>query len=441
MSTQSLSVHKKISVISTLIFVMAQTAFTQNIITLEQARQNALRENKKISIQNDSIKIAQLGIDRAKTKALPKIDGTATGIYFGNPIGKYFSRTTAALGGTASELIYAGGKVKNGVKLAQVNSDVQQLLLVKNKADIILNTDSAYWQIVYLKQQIASLNQSQQYVSSALKDVNNGFKAGTKYKNDVLQMQIQYNQNELSLLKLRDALELSKLNLLQITGLDMSQDFDVADTVTFAPIQLSIDSSYDSSVNNRAEVKVLQKSVEAGELQTKIAKADMLPQISAVVFGFASISSDPGLTNLLSTNENPVKIDNTFESYLGLVSVSIPIFNWGDYKKKAQQQQIRNEANKDQLTDTKQKLVLDIRQNWYALKEAEVNIAVTKLSLEQADENLRLATNRLKAGTILTTDWLIAQVTWQQSYTQAIKAKVEYKINVTKFQKAIGALE
>ena len=435
--------YKKVSCsITVIILMMAQLVAAQNKLTLEQSREAALQRNKRIVIQKDSIQIAGLGIQSAKTRALPSVDGIGTGAYFGNPINDFLPKTTESLAGTATQIIYAGGRVRNGIRLAQVNKEAQELGLNLSRADIIVTTDSLYWGIVYLKQQIGSLEQSRAYLRSALNDVNNGYEAGTKYKNDVLQIQIQYNQNELQLLKQRDALELAKLSLLQFIGMDMNADFDVADSVSYISIPLPVDSTFDSSVNNRTELKLLQKSLEAGRLQTKLISAEGLPQIAATAYGFYSHISNPGFINKFNSIDNvpTIDIDNNSNSWLGLVNVNVPIFHWGDYRYKTRQQQLRTDAIREQLTDAKQKLVIDIRQKYYALKEAEVNISVSELSLLQATENLRLATDRLKAGTILTTDWLQAQTLWQQSYVQAVKAKADYNVNKTKFERAIGEL-
>lgn len=424
---------------------VADTLLRDGILTLEQSRQAALAQNKKILIQNDSIQIAKLGIERAKTGALPSVDGTGTAIHFGHPLNKILPKYTESVSGSVFELIYNGGKVRTNVKLAETNADVQQLLLTKNKADLIVSTDSTYWQIVYIKQQVLSYLQSKQYLSAALKDVTSRFNAGTNFKNDVLQVQIQYNNNELRLQRAQDSLELAKLNLLQLTGYPMDADFDVPDTVTCQPVLLEPGLTYDSLVNNRPETKVLQKQVETADLQIKLARADMLPKVSATAYGSYSHSGKGGITSILGTlggGGTPIITGSDHNtSWLALASVSVPVFYWGNYKKQVTQYKLRANAARSQYEDVKEKLVLEVHQSWYAVKQAQLNIGLSDLTLQQATENLRLSTKRLQAGTILTTDWLQAQSTWQQSYSQAVQAKVLYNISVTRFQKATGELQ
>ncbi|WP_211166232.1 TolC family protein [Mucilaginibacter robiniae] len=423
----------------------AQATFAQKLLTLEQSRQMALQQNNQIRIQNDSISVAKLGVERVKTNALPSVDASATALYLGRPLSKYLPERTVSTSGTVTELIYNGGKVRNGVKAAQVNVDVQQLQQVKSRADVIVKTDSAYWQIVSLKEQITTLKKSRQYLTNALTDVNNAYQAGLKYKNDVLQVQVQYNQNELQLFKAENGLKLAKLNLLQVTGLGLKEQFDVLDTVPFTPVALPPDSTYDVNIDKRPEVQLLNKSVEFGELQTRLAVANMLPQIAAVGYGVYANSSTPGAVNLLGSflgdGAAPISVGSNSTSWLAMLSVRVPVFHWGNYRKAVRQQEIRTHAKRYQLNDGREKIALDIRRNYNNVTEAERNVSLSNLSVQQATENLRLATDRLKAGTITTTDWLQAQTLWQQSYTQAITARVDYNLYTTLFKKAIGELE
>ncbi len=426
--------------------LLAQMAFAQQRLTLEQSRQLALQQNKQIGIQNDSVAIAKLGVDRAKTNLLPMVDATGTGLFFGKPLSKYLPERTASASGTVTELIYNGGKVRNGIKAAGLNVDVQQLQQVRNRADIIVKTDSAYWQVVSLKEQIISLKKSKQYLTGALNDVNNAYLAGTRFKNDVLQVQVQYNQNELQLLRAENGLKLARLNLLQVTGTGLKNQVDVLDTVPYNPVALPPDSAFDSNAGKRPEVQLLQKSVEAGEIQTRLAFANQLPQVAIAAYGFYTASSTPGAVNLISSflgnNQAPINIGSSNSlAWLALLSVRVPVFHWGNYRKAVKQQEIRTNAKRYQLNDGLEKVTLDIRRNYNNLTEAEKNVALSSLSVLQATENLRLANDRLKAGTITTTDWLQAQSLWQQSYTQAISARVDYNNYTTQFKKAIGELE
>jgi outer membrane protein TolC len=135
--------------------------------------------------------------------------------------------------------------------------------------------------------------------------------------------------------------------------------------------------------------------------------------------------------------ENPTS--NSFTSYYGMVQLSIPIFDGGQRKQKVKQQQFVIEAQQYQLKETQEKISLEVQQAYLHLNESAKHVELSGTSLEQAEENLRLSNDRLKAGTIVGKDVLEAQTIWQQAYTEIIEAKVGYRINEARLYKVLGA--
>jgi outer membrane protein TolC len=127
-------------------------------------------------------------------------------------------------------------------------------------------------------------------------------------------------------------------------------------------------------------------------------------------------------------------------TYYAMVNVSIPIFDWGKNKNKVSEQQFKVRSQQLQLQDTKELLNLQVQDAYLKVNQSVKKINLSTLSLQQADENLRLANDRYKAGTIVGKDVQEAQAIWQQAYSSLIDAKVEYKINEASYRKAIGAL-
>ena len=81
-----------------------------------------------------------------------------------------------------------------------------------------------------------------------------------------------------------------------------------------------------------------------------------------------------------------------------------------------------------------------IENNYLQLKQAFKRLEISKKSLIQADENLRLHQDRFKAGTVIGKDVLEAQVLWQQAYSEVIDAKASLQIRQASYKKAIGEI-
>jgi outer membrane protein TolC len=126
------------------------------------------------------------------------------------------------------------------------------------------------------------------------------------------------------------------------------------------------------------------------------------------------------------------------KAFVGLVTVSVPILDWGARKQKVKEQHFVTEAQKLELEETKELLSIEVQNAWLMLNQAATQIDLNKKSLKQAEENLRLNQDRFDAGTVLGEDVLEAQVLWQKAYADLIDAKAGYKISEAKYKKAIG---
>ena len=91
-----------------------------------------------------------------------------------------------------------------------------------------------------------------------------------------------------------------------------------------------------------------------------------------------------------------------------------------------------------QIQETSELISLEAQNAYLQLNQAARRIDLCQLSVQQADENLRLNNDRFKAGTVTGQDVLEAQTLWQQANSNVIDAKVEYKISEATYRKAVG---
>ena len=126
------------------------------------------------------------------------------------------------------------------------------------------------------------------------------------------------------------------------------------------------------------------------------------------------------------------------QGFIGMLSVSIPIYDWGARKEKVKEQQYKTNAQKLEMEETSELLVLEVQNAVMQLNQSVKRIELAEKSLVQATENLRLNQDRYDAGTVLAEEVLKAQVLWQEAKSEILDAKAEYKINEAKYKKASG---
>ncbi|MEC5146119.1 Outer membrane protein TolC [Chitinophaga sp. 180180018-2] len=422
-----------------ILFFVATLAVYQSgaqtpVLTVEECQRMALEQNKKIKAAQYQVEAANAAVRSAAANAYPSIDGSVMGVYLGKPLGgalngaipEYFGAASV----TASQPIYAGGKIRLGKAAAEKGVHIREDQKMLTSTEVLLNVNKAYWQVVQVKEKIVLAHKYHNMLQGLQKELKNAYDAGLTYKNDLLRVEVNLNEAALNITQAEDGLVMAKLNLAQITGMPGNTGFSVADSVSgnFSE-QAAEDLS--TAADKRPEIKMLKNALDAEELQRKMLKADLLPVIGVSAGGFANAGKHINISNG----------KDFMSSYYGLASISIPIFDWGKRANKVHEQSAKMAAQQQQLEDTRELINLEVQQSYLALNQSVKKIDKSRLSLTQAEENLKLANDRLKAGTITGKDVLEAQAIWQQAYSSIIDSKVEYKINEAAYRKAIGELK
>lgn len=357
---------------------------------------------------------------------LPSLDGTPSGVFSpGNVTNLAYEHSyNAAL--EFSLPIYLGGKLQSLQKLSSYASKIAEHATNLSKSDVILDVESSYWGLVSLHETQAELEKTIEFLTDVVKDVTNWFNTGIVTKNEVLKAQVELNNAKLALIEIKNNTTLAKMSLNQKIGNSILDPLEVQDSIIIVRDKANIQFE-EELVYNRSEIKILEKQVELRKEQRKIVNADYLPQLVS-------------FANYVTHNPNHfAEQENEFTWNAGL-ALSIPVFHWGEKRLKTVTQKRAIEKSEYALDEAKEGLTLEIQQAIFRLKESMIKLNFTIVSMEQADENLKLETNRLKEGVTTTRELLNAQMQWLKSNNDYISAKVNVKICEAVFKKSIGRL-
>lgn len=425
----------------------------QEVFTLEDCKQKALEHNQTIKSAVFDLKSSEASLKLSKRALLPAFDFSSSYTYLkdpnqmvvpgfelptvgGQPSGVYSPGNTtnlaynnsysASLG--LSLPLYMGGKLQQAKKISAYALQAAGDNVKLQKSDVLLNVETLYWNLVALQEQKTVVEKSIVFLKDVAKEVNNWFESGIYTKNEVLKTQVELNNAKLSLIELSNNVELIKMSLNQSIGNGILSSIQIQDSIIIVPNNLSTVVFNEGQLAARPEIKMLNSQLEISKSQKKIVNADYMPQLVS-------------FANYLAQNPNHyAKQDNEFTFNAG-VSLNIPVFHWGEKKLKKYKQQMTIDRAENELDQSSEMLTLEIRQSIFRLKESLVKLDFTKTSLEQAEENLKLETNRLTEGITTTRELLNAQLQWQQSHADYINAKTEVKINEATYYKSIGQLQ
>ena len=406
----------------------------QKQYSLEECIGMALQNNIKMKKAENEISSAREQKKEAFANYIPQVSATAAGFVSDKglvqmnlaPLGipQTMEMIDDGVIGSVSAMLplYTGGQITTGNKLARIGIEASTLKQNILANEVRLSTTQYFWNIVMLKEKLNTLGIIDNQLESIEKDVDIAVKAGIANRNDLLQVSLKRNEIKSAQLTVENNIAICRNLLSQSMGLGIDS-IDVACTIGEQMPQSpsALYASPQDALTQTNEYQLLQQNVKAQKLQYKMTVGKNLPTVS--IGGMYSYN------NLMDKSQN---------NLIGVATVSIPISNWigGSHSMKRQKIEIQNAEN--ELKDNGELLTINIRNKWNSLNEAYKQIEISKNSIVQSKENLRLQTDYYKAGTCTMSDLLEAQTMFQQSKDRFVENVTQYEIKKTEYLQSTG---
>lgn len=446
----------------------------QEYMTLDRARELALSKNEDIMIANTIAEKAETDRKAARTNYFPSISAEATGMYMQNKIEQEMYLPTyttdlstgqllpnVALNPATGEVItgangipvfneyaylpleislqgaymagikleqplFTGGKILAGNKMADIGTGMAAENIQLKKMNAISEVDNSYWMYVSVQSKVKLAEKSVEMLKVLLERVENSYNAGLVNRNEVLKVQVEYDNAKLNLQKAKSGLELTRMSLCRVTGLDFSIPIISDSTILVSKEIISQFGSED--VVNRPEYKIMEKNIALEEQRIKTVRADYLPTVG-VSTGYNYIGGVE--MNNVEFTQGGVNV---------MASVKIPLFNWTEGKQKVASAKAQKTIKEYELEKNEGLLRLEIENAKLNLQDAALRIEITESALIQATENLKTSKDNYEVGRELMTDLLIAQTQWEKAYNAVIEAKTAGKLQETEYLRVTAKL-
>jgi outer membrane protein TolC len=119
----------------------------------------------------------------------------------------------------------------------------------------------------------------------------------------------------------------------------------------------------------------------------------------------------------------------------------VPLITFGERTYKLRSAKARQQIAQTEQQDLTEQMQLELAQAANNFDEAQTELSITQRSLEQAEENMRLARQQYDAGLEPLSQLLDAQAIWQQASADHVNAKCQLQVAHTKLLKAQGFLK
>ena len=430
------------------------TLSAQERLSLEDCRERAKTQSRLLQQRDQDIAAAHARKQEVFTKFFPQV--SARGIYlhmqkelhlinWDQPLGSFNFlipdrlrhlgtidlRNVYVANITAIQPIFLGGRIRSGYQMASLAEKLQTELRATTATEVENKVDEAYWQVVSLVSKEKLLNQLVALLEQTVKNVDASIEAGVATKADGLSVRTKLSEAEVKRSQVINGLQLSKMLLADLCGLDENTPFTLADEATLEltlPSQTShADEDLTLAIERRSEIRSLRLVDSIDRKRISLESSSLLPK----VYGFASYSA----TNPNSFNGQKKEFGGQY--YLGLM-LEVPISNLfsGSFRRRTAQAEHR--AKQLELAEARSKISLQMKQALRKADDARRSYDAAMKAVAMARENMRYAKVGYEEGVIPLLNYTMAQTAWMSAQDSLIDAQIQVLLSESKLKSILA---
>lgn len=411
----------KTKLLSTMcIFSLFSNLLQANSIGLEELIDIAVENNSNIKISEYAKEKQESIYNLSKTNYLPKLSLQGElARYDIKTNGSNLNDNVTAYTLSASQLLYDFGRTSIQVESAKENLEAVNFQIIKEISKTVLDTKQAYYNILNNFQKINLAKESIKIDELHLEQADSYFNAGVRTLIDVTDAKLQLSNSRLKLLQSEYSLRNSKTKLISIIGKQDSNELNIkrdkeikTASENFIRYNLNLEQLLKSGLNNRAELKLLEKQIKAEQLQVKDSRKEYFPTLN-----LDASYSDKNANNIpsIDTKQATAGIYLKWSLYTGdstSENIKISLLNLSDLKQ--------------QLVQKKLQIKEDITSAYLKVKENQESINLALLNMSLSADKLNLANQRYKAGLNDLVEVNDSKLAYTRSKSQLIDTYYDY---------------
>ena len=344
----------------------------------------------------------------------------------------YFNQFNLRLG--VQQPLFTGFRLQAGERSARLLEAAAGQDLEKNRAELVFAVKAAYWGLTRSREFEKVIDENVRQVGEHLKDVRAFFDQGLATRNDVLRAELELSNAEIMRIDARNAAEVALTALVSLIGLPLDSDIDLTTSVESRASRIPAEAvkgdgdPIERALAQRPEIRSAEFRIKASEMGVKAVRSAFLPQVY--------LSG-----NYYYLRPNP-RILPSLDRFKGTwdvgVSVSFDIWNWGQTKRQTEQAEARLGQAREARKVLEDQAVLEVTQCRLSLARAGEKVRVAGQAVGQAEENLRVTTERFKQGVALSSDVLDAEVALLRAKLGRTQAAIDQVVAQARLEKALG---
>jgi outer membrane protein TolC len=434
----------KLVLIFTFVLIMSAQTFAQEklSLTIEQAIETGLQNSKSLHASLMKVKSAEAKVKEINAMRLPSLKLSAgyrrlsevdpftvtvpgMGSFSISPA--IFNNYSAQL--TLFQPVFTGFRLAGSSEMTEQLSNATNEEYNKDKIDLIFNIKNSYWGLFKANQFKKVMDEIVDQIKAHVADAKNLEKAGMMTTNDILKLEVQLSNTMYQQVDAENAVKLATVALCNTLGISLDTKIDITSSVNMTSAQFdNLNKLVSDAVSKRAEIKAADSRVKASEAGVTIAKSSWYPQISIMGNYYYSRPNQ----RIMPTRD---QFDATWD--VG-VNLSMNVWDWLTTKHQTDQAETQLSQAVDAMGMIKDGITLEVTQNYLSFSQAKRKINISELTVKQAEENMRITSDKFKNGLALSSDVVDAETSLLTAKVNHTNSIVDYELAKAKLDKSIG---
>lgn len=370
----------------------------------------ALIETNSSSMEaaRSGIDAATLGLDAARAQRLPDVSAQVSGSLNGDVLmldrdlshAKCFTspRWSNTLAVEARQVVYAGGAIDAGVRMARLNKEMEETNLSATRQGLRFNSLAQYLQLIQIDHALRVYDENIRLAERLIEHVRVKQAQGMALSNDITRYELQRQNLLLGRRQTEDARQVANHRL--CTTLGIADERIVPDTTVVAAVYAQDDEALWQTTGAASAPEMARAHIATlmAEQQLRLAQSDLRPKVEVVA---ADNFSGPFQYDI-------PPVDKNFNVWFVGLGVKYSLSNLWKSKRKVQQARAALTQTQQQKDVVGETLNNRIQEAHTMYLQSYTLLATQQKSVLLATQNYRTVSERYRNQLALVTDMIDA---------------------------------
>lgn len=410
-------------------------------MSLEQLFRTAEEHNTSIKSFQSAIQEAEAGVKAAKSEQLPDVDASLSFSYLGggwisdrdfkNAVGIHIPHYGSNLAIQASWAVYTGGAIRSGINLSKLQVDMAQTNAQENRQRVRMLLTGHYLQLHNLKNQQCVFDENIALTETLIEQTRKRQSEGVVLKNDIIRYELQLEQQKLARTQVQNQAKIVNHQL--VTALGIEEDISILPTEVFEAESDAVEAEnawQQAATYNAPALKQAQLGIEMSQQKERLERSARRPTIALI----AEEHLDGPIT---------VEIPNLNKN-LNYCFVGVGMkYRFGSlYKnsKRIRQARIATETARHQQQATIEHVENAVQAGYTDYETTLTELDTSKKSVELAQHNYSVISNRYQNGLALVTDMVDAANQRLDAQLALVNSRIKVLFNYYNLKYITGTL-